>query len=77
MDFFKQFPFSSVYKMTDYGLSLYTQEYVVKYLDEAEKEKLKSKEEIEAEEERKKFPKKSEINTEPELEIPLSVNNYS
>jgi hypothetical protein len=76
MDFDKKFPFSSVYKMTDYGLSLYTQEYVTKYLDEAAKEKQpKSKEDIEADkEDKKKFPKKSKVDTEPEIN--LGINNY-
>lgn len=42
MDFNTRFPLklSSVYKITSYGLSLHTQEYARKYLDEATKESL-------------------------------------
>jgi hypothetical protein len=75
MDLNIKFPFHSVYKMTDYGLSLYTQEYVNKYLDESEKEtKLKSKEDEEAEVEKKKFPKTSKVDTEPDMNIGLNTH---
>jgi hypothetical protein len=64
MDFNTKFPFSSVYKIAKHGLSLYTQEYMQKYLDESDKEKTK-----EIEDKKEVFPKKSEINLEPKDEL--------
>lgn len=34
----KKFPLNSLYKMTPHGLSLYTQQYISKFLDEESKE---------------------------------------
>ena len=67
MDFNNKFPFSSVYKMTSRGLSLHTQEYMQKFLDEADKEETKQPKEVE--DEKEKFPKKSKINLEPKNEL--------
>jgi hypothetical protein len=73
MDFNVKFPFHSVYKMTDYGLSLYTQEYMQKYLDEevAKKTEPTAEDEDKA---KKKFPKTSKIDLEPEKN--LGIVNY-
>ena len=67
MDFKTKFPFSSVYKLTPFGLSLHTQEYMQKFLDESDKEKTK-----EVEDKKEKFPKKSEINLEPKDELGIN-----
>lgn len=67
MDFNVKFPFSSVYKLTPKGLSLHTQEYMQKFLDESDKEKTK-----EVEDKKEKFPKKSEINLEPKDELGIN-----
>lgn len=64
MDFDTKFPFSSVYKLTKHGLSLYTQEYMQKFLDESDKDEAKDEKE-----DKPKFPKKSEINLEPKDEL--------
>lgn len=64
MDFNTKFPFSSVYKLTPFGLSLHTQEYMQKFLDESDKEEPKTEKD-----DKEKFPKKSEINTEPKDEL--------
>lgn len=79
MDFNSRFPLklSAVYKVTPHGLSLYTQEYVIKFLDEAKEQikdeiaKKKETKDIEAESDidKSKFPKKSKINTEVEEKI--------
>jgi hypothetical protein len=85
MDFNKRFPLSRVYKITPHGLSLYTQEYVNKYLDEAKKAK-EAKEDKEEKSEDKstddvkldkeKFPKKSKINTEPD-DVTIGLNQVA
>lgn len=67
MDFNTKFPFSSVYKIGRYGLSLHTQEYMQKFLDEADKEETKEPKEVE--DKKEKFPKKSKINLEPKDEL--------
>lgn len=73
MDFNTKFPFSSVYKMTRWGLSLHTQEYMQKFLSEAEKEETKeTKKPKEVEDDKEKFPKKSEINLEPKDELGIN-----
>jgi len=69
MDFNTKFPFSSVYKMTSRGLSLHTQEYMQKFLDEADKEETKEPKEAKDDTEKEKFPKKSKINLEPKDEL--------
>ena len=66
MDFNNKFPFSSVYKISKHGLSLHTQEYMQKFLDESDDELKK-----EVKDDKEKFPKKSEINTEPKDELGL------
>lgn len=66
MDIVKEFPFSSVYKLTPHGLSLYTQEYMQKFLSEEDKEKAKKED---SKEDKEKFPKKSKINLEPKDEV--------
>lgn len=66
MDFNHKFPFHSVYKMASYGLSLYTQAYVQKYLDESDKPEI---EKDKNDETKKKFAKKSEIELSPEIKV--------
>ena len=67
MDFNNKFSFSSVYKITKHRLSLHTQEYMQKFLDESEEDSKK-----EVKDDKEKFPKKSEINTEPKDELGLA-----
>lgn len=71
MDFNAKFPFSSVYKLTPKGLSLHTQEYMQKFLDESDKEETKENPK-EVEDKKEKFPKKSEINLEPKNELGIN-----
>lgn len=74
MNFDTRFPFSSVYKISKHGLSLYTQEYMQKFLDEEVDKKddkdLKKEKDVDDEKESKeKFAKKSTINLEPKDEV--------
>lgn len=64
MDFNKKFPFQSNFKIESFGIKL----------KESEKEKEKSKDEVkdDSEEGIKKFPKKSKIETNPEVELGIN-----
>ena len=66
MNIAKEFPFSSVYKLAPHGLSLYTQEYMQKFLSEKADGKDKKED---SKEDKEKFPKKSKINMNPKDEM--------